>query len=158
MVNTFNWQLLEEMDLRYNPFTCDCHLSWVPRAFNKERYLNKSHDFLSEVRCSHPEGFAGISVADLLPAEFVCSKNKDSHSEEHLITGILAIATAALLVTVIYLLYKAKYFPLNCPLPTHGGIYKVHSNYDSRPVSITGEYEQDSIMPSVNLNSIDERT
>lgn len=50
-----------------NPFTCDCHLSWLLR------YLRNSPRLAPYTKCHSPSQLKGQSVADLKEQDFKCS-------------------------------------------------------------------------------------
>ncbi|NXB54216.1 PKD1 protein, partial [Leucopsar rothschildi] len=64
--NLFN---LSEINLSWNPFVCDCKLSWLPRWVEdrKVRVLE-----VSDTRCAHPPEVANLSLFDVLSLNATC--------------------------------------------------------------------------------------
>nr|XP_031362035.1 polycystin-1 [Lonchura striata domestica] len=64
--NLFN---LSEINLSWNPFVCDCKLSWLPRWVEdrKVRVLEAS-----DTRCAHPPEVANLSLFDVLFLNATC--------------------------------------------------------------------------------------
>ncbi|XP_064246149.1 polycystin-1 isoform X2 [Passer domesticus] len=64
--NLFN---LSEINLSWNPFVCDCKLSWLPRWVQdrKVRVLEAS-----DTRCAHPPEVANLSLFDVLFLNSTC--------------------------------------------------------------------------------------
>ncbi|KAM6379160.1 polycystin-1 isoform 1-T1 [Pluvialis apricaria] len=64
--NLFN---LSEINLSWNPFVCDCKLSWLPRWVEdrKVRVIQAS-----DTRCAHPPEVANLSLFDVLFINDTC--------------------------------------------------------------------------------------
>lgn len=58
---------IRALRLSDNPFTCDCHLSWLLR------YLRNSPRLAPYTKCHSPSQLKGQSVADLKEQDFKCS-------------------------------------------------------------------------------------
>lgn len=58
---------IRALRLSDNPFTCDCHLSWL------SRYLRNSPRLAPYTRCHSPSQLKGQSVAELHEQDFKCS-------------------------------------------------------------------------------------
>ncbi|KAM7038825.1 polycystin-1 [Acridotheres tristis] len=79
--NLFN---LSEINLSWNPFVCDCKLSWLPRWVEdrKVRVLEAS-----DTRCAHPPEVANLSLFDVLSLNATCGAQyitclTGNHTEE----------------------------------------------------------------------------
>ncbi|XP_058705740.1 polycystin-1 isoform X2 [Poecile atricapillus] len=79
--NLFN---LSEINLSWNPFVCDCKLSWLPRWVEdrKVRVLEAS-----DTRCAHPPEVANLSLFDVLFLNATCGAQyitclTGNHTEE----------------------------------------------------------------------------
>ncbi|NXK64946.1 PKD1 protein, partial [Sylvietta virens] len=79
--NLFN---LSEINLSWNPFVCDCKLSWLPRWVEdrKVRVLEAS-----DTRCAHPPEVANLSLFDVLFLNASCGAQyitclPGNHTEE----------------------------------------------------------------------------
>ncbi|XP_062359286.1 polycystin-1 [Cinclus cinclus] len=79
--NLFN---LSEINLSWNPFVCDCKLSWLPRWVEdrKVRVLEAS-----DTRCAHPPEVANLSLFDILFLNATCGAQyitclTGNHTEE----------------------------------------------------------------------------
>ncbi|NXC91244.1 PKD1 protein, partial [Cercotrichas coryphoeus] len=79
--NLFN---LSEINLSWNPFVCDCKLSWLPRWVEdrKVRVLEAS-----DTRCAHPPEVANLSLFDVLFLNGTCGAQyitclTGNHTEE----------------------------------------------------------------------------
>ncbi|XP_016157405.1 PREDICTED: polycystin-1, partial [Ficedula albicollis] len=79
--NLFN---LSEINLSWNPFVCDCKLSWLPRWVEdrKVRVLEAS-----DTRCAHPPEVANLSLFDVLFLNATCGAQyitclAGNHTEE----------------------------------------------------------------------------
>ncbi|NWW74591.1 PKD1 protein, partial [Climacteris rufus] len=79
--NLFN---LSEINLSWNPFVCDCKLSWLPRWVEdrKVRVLEAS-----DTRCAHPPEVANLSLFDVLVPNATCGAQyitclTGNHTEE----------------------------------------------------------------------------
>lgn len=58
---------IRALRLSDNPFTCDCHLSWL------SRYLRNSPRLAPYTKCHSPSQLKGQSVAELHEHDFKCS-------------------------------------------------------------------------------------
>lgn len=58
---------IRALRLSDNPFTCDCHLSWL------SRYLRNSPRLAPYTRCHSPSQLKGQSLAELHEHDFKCS-------------------------------------------------------------------------------------
>lgn len=58
---------IRALRLSDNPFTCDCHLSWL------SRYLRNSPRLAPYTRCHSPSQLKGQSLAELHENDFKCS-------------------------------------------------------------------------------------
>ncbi|NWY45589.1 PKD1 protein, partial [Sylvia atricapilla] len=79
--NLFN---LSEINLSWNPFVCDCKLSWLPRWVEdrKVRVLEAA-----DTRCAHPPEVANLSLFDVLFLNATCGAQyitclTGNHTEE----------------------------------------------------------------------------
>ncbi|NXL82188.1 PKD1 protein, partial [Leptocoma aspasia] len=79
--NLFN---LSEINLSWNPFVCDCKLSWLPRWVEdrKVRVLEAS-----DTRCAHPPEVANLSLFEVLVLNATCGAQyitclTGNHTEE----------------------------------------------------------------------------
>ncbi|NXO99155.1 PKD1 protein, partial [Certhia brachydactyla] len=79
--NLFN---LSEINLSWNPFVCDCKLSWLPRWVEdrKVRVLEAS-----DTRCAHPPEVANLSLFEVLFLNATCGAQyitclTGNHTEE----------------------------------------------------------------------------
>ncbi|XP_041257327.1 polycystin-1 isoform X1 [Onychostruthus taczanowskii] len=64
--NLFN---LSEINLSWNPFVCDCKLSWLPR-WVEDRNVRVLE--ASDTRCAHPPEVANLSLFDVLFLNTTC--------------------------------------------------------------------------------------
>lgn len=64
---------LRALRLSENPFSCDCHLSWL------SRYLKGAPRLAPYTKCHSPSQLKGQNVADLHDQEFKCSGNAAQH-------------------------------------------------------------------------------
>uniref|UniRef100_A0A8D2QA56 Polycystin 1, transient receptor potential channel interacting n=1 Tax=Zonotrichia albicollis TaxID=44394 RepID=A0A8D2QA56_ZONAL len=64
--NLFN---LSEINLSWNPFVCDCKLSWLPRWVEDRRVRVLE---ASDTRCAHPPEVANLSLFDVLVLNASC--------------------------------------------------------------------------------------
>lgn len=63
---------LKTLRLSENPFSCDCHLSWL------SKHLKSSPRLAPYTRCHSPSQLKGQNVVDIHEQEFKCSgKSKD---------------------------------------------------------------------------------
>lgn len=58
---------IRALRLSDNPFTCDCHLSWL------SRYLRNSPRLAPYTRCHSPSQLKSQNVAELHEHDFKCS-------------------------------------------------------------------------------------
>lgn len=65
---------LRALRLSENPFSCDCHLSWL------SRYLKGAPRLAPYTKCHSPSQLKGQNVADLHDQEFKCSGNAAQHN------------------------------------------------------------------------------
>lgn len=65
-----NMPRLRALRLSENPFSCDCHLSWL------SKYLRSAPRLAPYTRCHSPSQLKGQNVADLHDQEFKCSGTK----------------------------------------------------------------------------------
>uniref|UniRef100_A0A8D2M3U2 Polycystin 1, transient receptor potential channel interacting n=1 Tax=Zonotrichia albicollis TaxID=44394 RepID=A0A8D2M3U2_ZONAL len=66
--NLFN---LSEINLSWNPFVCDCKLSWLPRWVEDRRVRVLE---ASDTRCAHPPEVANLSLFDVLVLNASCAQ------------------------------------------------------------------------------------
>ncbi|NXI59886.1 PKD1 protein, partial [Chloroceryle aenea] len=64
--NLFN---LSEINLSWNPFVCDCKLSWLPRWVEDRRVKVLQ---ASDTRCAHPPGVANLSLFNVSFVNATC--------------------------------------------------------------------------------------
>ncbi|NXQ38393.1 PKD1 protein, partial [Catharus fuscescens] len=79
--NLFN---LSEINLSWNPFVCDCKLSWLPRWVEDRRVRVLE---ASDTRCAHPPEVANLSLFDVLLPNATCGAQyitclTGNHTEE----------------------------------------------------------------------------
>ncbi|NWR05966.1 PKD1 protein, partial [Paradoxornis webbianus] len=79
--NLFN---LSEINLSWNPFVCDCKLSWLPR-WVEDRNVRVLE--AEDTRCAHPPEVANLSLFDVLFLNATCGAQyitclTDNHTEE----------------------------------------------------------------------------
>lgn len=63
---------IRALRLSDNPFTCDCHLSWL------SRYLRNSPRLAPYTRCHSPSQLKGQGLAELHEHDFKCSGKSNS--------------------------------------------------------------------------------
>ncbi|KAF2984156.1 hypothetical protein EK904_007645 [Melospiza melodia maxima] len=59
------------LNLSWNPFVCDCKLSWLPRWVEDRRVRVLE---ASDTRCAHPPEVANLSLFDVLLLNASCGK------------------------------------------------------------------------------------
>lgn len=70
---------IRALRLSDNPFTCDCHLSWL------SRYLRNSPRLAPYTRCHSPSQLKGQSLAELHEHDFKCSGKSQTQRHTHLL-------------------------------------------------------------------------
>uniref|UniRef100_A0A8C3V3F9 Polycystin 1, transient receptor potential channel interacting n=1 Tax=Catharus ustulatus TaxID=91951 RepID=A0A8C3V3F9_CATUS len=61
------------LNLSWNPFVCDCKLSWLPRWVEDRRVRVLE---ASDTRCAHPPEVANLSLFDVLLPNATCGKER----------------------------------------------------------------------------------
>ena len=141
--NVLEWEDLERVDLRYNPWQCDCHLKWMPGALS-QLTTNVSRSLAKDVKCDSPDELAGHRLLELSSHQLVCPKPKHPF-EDRVMIGIITGICLLLFVIMLYLLYKHKYCSMG-----HGGKrhriidYQGHRHCNGRgPVVCDGRNDED---------------
>lgn len=58
---------MKALRLSENPFSCDCHLSWLAK------YLKSLPRQVPHTRCHSPSQMKGQNIVDIAEVEFKCS-------------------------------------------------------------------------------------
>ncbi|RWS15558.1 Leucine-rich repeat neuronal protein 2-like protein [Dinothrombium tinctorium] len=91
--NLINWQQLQYIDIRGNPFTCNCSLLWLWELL-RQRNLSKEHR--DEIICAEPGNLRGHRFLSLSLSEMACYESKHT-----IITGSVIVATLCALCSII---------------------------------------------------------
>ena len=156
----FDWDKIEQVDLRYNPWQCDCHLKWLPAALTSLAG-NASRHLADAVHCAKPENLAGQRVQDLAPAQLTCPEPEEEF-EEHILIGIIASISLVLFVIMVYLLYKHDYCSLSGKKVPRSANYRVqrhcnghgparHGNSEERVHIAANEQQVAVVAPGDNI-------
>lgn len=124
--NLFEWDKLESIDLRYNPWNCDCHLKWLPKVLSSVS-TNISRHLTQDVRCEHPENLASCHIYQLSSSDMTCP-NPEDEFEERILIAITAGISVVLLIIMLYLLYKHDYCGLKGKRAPSTPAYHAHTN------------------------------
>ncbi|XP_059622322.1 leucine-rich repeat-containing protein 15-like [Phlebotomus argentipes] len=107
MMMLANWEHLEVLDIRHNPWLCDCSNQWMV-----DRLLGHLHGdterLLEDVICEHPIEMRGTKMIDLENTQLRCV-DKYGHRPEHdgvilmgMLIGILVGIPISLMIVLIY--------------------------------------------------------
>lgn len=108
--NTFDWLDLKVLDLRYNQWSCDCHLRWLKDVLLHHHAKNASF-YVEEIFCNSPEELASYRVIEVKDNLYKCHKSQDAHEfEDRIMLGIFVSFTVLLTILLIILLYRLNYF------------------------------------------------
>ena len=108
--NTFDWLNLNSLDLRYNPWNCDCELKWLHNVL-LDKEINASSFHVRELYCSSPEELASLRIRDVMDSMFKCRKSGNNNEfQDRIMLGILISFAVLLIIILLILLYRYKSF------------------------------------------------
>uniref|UniRef100_A0A1B0GJL0 LRRCT domain-containing protein n=1 Tax=Lutzomyia longipalpis TaxID=7200 RepID=A0A1B0GJL0_LUTLO len=107
MMTLANWEHLEVLDIRNNPWLCDCSNQWMI-----DRLLGKLHGdterLLEDVVCEHPSEMRGTKMVDLENQQLRCVDKYGNHPEQDgvilmgMLIGILLAIPISLMIILVY--------------------------------------------------------
>lgn len=71
-VDLVDWQTLERLDIRGNPFDCSCDNMWLANVINKQVNVSIERDHLKDILCSQPGELRGHQVSSITPDQINC--------------------------------------------------------------------------------------
>lgn len=95
-----SWSQLDELDLRDNPWKCDCSLSFLPPTLRLIYGTNARQNVGTKATCAQPDSLQGRSLIELGEQDVDCSAS-DSH---HLLVTIAAVVGCLTALTAIVLI------------------------------------------------------
>ncbi|XP_064640761.1 slit homolog 2 protein-like [Lineus longissimus] len=99
---TLPWKQLHRIDLRQNPWKCDCRLRWVK---GQQGILdNNSRDFT----CASPVSLAGLEIASISAEKFFCRRAVPSHNESVAVGITIAVILLLLLLSCMVFINRDK--------------------------------------------------
>ena len=107
--NTFDWLSLKYLDLRYNPWTCNCDLKWLHDVL-LDPAVNASAFYIKELHCNSPADLASLQIIDVKETMFKCNSSTGHGFEDRIMLGIFISFTILLIFVLLVLLYRYNYF------------------------------------------------
>ena len=104
--NTFAWEDLTYLDLRFNPWLCDCKMRWLQSVLAS---LPKT-SISAKVACIQPSQLSGRLFMDVGPTEFACEAKPEPEFQDHIIVAIFATFSGVLIIAMLILFYRNGYF------------------------------------------------
>ncbi|KAL1110418.1 hypothetical protein AAG570_007949 [Ranatra chinensis] len=105
-----NWQIIEDVDLQHNPWSCDCENQWIVSnliPIIQSKQLNKSALLI----CQHPTEMLGRSMADLSSKKYEMRcldayGNRPENDASVLIGVLIGVLLAIPLTLMCIILYR----------------------------------------------------
>ncbi|XP_077289860.1 uncharacterized protein LOC143913753 [Arctopsyche grandis] len=108
------WDRLEHIDIRHNPFLCDCTTQWMVGTL-ATIILKKSSNMTSDIICNEPIEMRGKSMIHLeeIHSRMRCSDtygNRPERDATMLVGTLIGALIAVPIILGIILIYKRGYF------------------------------------------------
>ncbi|CAG2240825.1 unnamed protein product [Mytilus edulis] len=107
MIDSFSTHKFVKVDIRENPFLCDCGIIEVMEYLSLKT-MPKAYDYLGSLECANPSNVRGRKLISLSPSELNC--NKDTVVNFPVVILIIITITLVIitLLTLIYFRNKIK--------------------------------------------------
>ncbi|KAH9426045.1 Leucine rich repeat [Dermatophagoides pteronyssinus] len=94
---------LTQLDLRQNPWNCDCNIRWM-------HYCHGSTEFEKDIKCSQPEPYSGQELVAIEPKNFRCKNNQ--YNETRYLFFLSLFFMTGLFISIIMLIFREKIIQL----------------------------------------------
>jgi len=104
--NTFSWEDFTTLDLRFNPWVCDCHMQWLRSVLGSL----PNNTISMKVACVAPAHLSGRLFLDIPTEDFMCERDREHQFKDHVMLAIFASFSAILVLAMLVLFYRGGYF------------------------------------------------
>lgn len=148
--NTFAWEDLQMLDLRFNPWRCDCHMQWLRSVLGSL----PNNSISMKVACTQPDHLSGRFFLDVPMEEFECEKKAGHQFQDHIMLAIFATFSGVLVLAMLFLFYRGGYFGCNKKQQNNYKRYQNNSDAHSAPNLVDQEEALDIVQNGHAVNAV----
>ena len=115
-VNLLDWANLEQLDLKYNRWHCDCHLAWLADVLLERLNNSIERTEMDDIQCFSPPSLARRLIIDLrdsnlqsgcsLDVSIVTPSDKPKQFQDNIMIAIMCTVGGILVVIIVVLMCK----------------------------------------------------
>ncbi|XP_022242145.1 chondroadherin-like [Limulus polyphemus] len=119
---TLPWSDLERFDLRDNPLTCNCSLSWLLHQLQTRNYSDAFDVDFTHIRCENPPVLRDLTLKGLTIDDLGCHE----HQTQKILTWTFAAIGVLLVATLVVVLWYRQRFANDLKIKCNTSIPESH--------------------------------